>query len=62
MILKPNQTIDILEATSPYYIREKPIKRDKNNLYLEYTIWYSDSQNGTWSSEKECKYYEITWC
>ena len=62
MILNPNQTIKILTATSPYYVREKPIKRDKNNLYLEYTIWYSDSQNGAWSAEKECKYYEITRC
>ena len=38
MILNPNQTIKILTATSPYYVREKPIKRDKNNLYLEYSL------------------------
>ena len=46
MVVNPNQTIKIVRADTPYYIDEKPAKREKDNLYLEYTIWYSDSANG----------------
>lgn len=55
--------IKVIEATTPYYINAVPLKREKDNLFLKYTLTYSSDV--AWTNKKditECKYYEISWC
>lgn len=58
----------VVMKSNPYKAIYKPTVRAWDNIYLEYTIWYSDvyktpipSKSNLYSS-KECAYYEITRC
>ncbi len=61
--VKKWEDIKFIEAKTPYYIYSVPQTRDKNNLFLKYTLTYST--DSAWTNKKditECKYYEISWC
>lgn len=58
----------VVMKSNPYKAVYKPTVRAWDNIYLEYTIWYSDVYKKTSPSKsnlysnKECAYYEISWC
>ena len=58
-----NQTMRVIESSPKYKVLDTPDKRARNNLYIEYEIKYSTTQNGSANKgHKECIYYEISRC
>ena len=58
-----DQTMKVITSSPKYQILDTPDKRSRDNLYIEYTIKYSTTQNGSATKwHKECIYYEISRC
>ena len=58
----------IVESSPEYIVKDHPVKRTTDNLYVEYTVSYANKKYTTTPSSsqlkthKECVYYEISRC
>ena len=58
-----NQSLQVIAAKTSYDILAVPATRNFNNLFLKYTITYSqDIAGNNKVAHTECKYYEISRC
>ena len=69
MKVNANTSGVVIESKMPkYHIYTAPTQRARNNLYVEYTIWYGNEYQNPAPSKSnlyhhtECAYYEISRC